>query len=580
MNLRRYWWFVCTGILLLVSLTMSLALPRGFALTAFGDLAALLLFLLATGLILRNALTSNGQTRLFWSLVCLGFLMWTTNHVWWTWIEVRLRHSIPDPFAGDIVLFLHLVPFMAALALRPHRVHEQAKLHLSTLNFLMILVWWVFLYTFAIFPDEYVVLNVLVYSGHYDSLYAMENLLVVAALGFAVWRATGPWKHLYTHFLGASLVYATASELINAAIASGRYYSGSAYDTLFFLALCWFVWMGIEGHRLDLQPVSRTSPPTRWLALAPRLAMLAILSLPVFGLWTLLFDTSVPQIRQFRLFACLATMLVLGASVFLKQYLLDHQLIALVQTADRSYENLQRLQGELVQKEKLASLGHLVAGAAHEINNPVTAILGYSELLCSDPTVPPAQVSMARKIGQQARRTRDLVADLLSFAQQTPAEKASVDVGMLLQRAVQMEMAETNGKNIRIELKISPSLPAVVANANQLLQSFVQIIANAVDALEEVSGGSLLISAGAQARDIVLEFSDSGPGIREPHRVFDPFYTTKPVGKGTGLGLSATYGVIQKHGGQITCSNKPQGGALFTVRLPAAVPLSSGAAHA
>ena len=153
MKLRRYGWFVCTGIIILVSLSLSLALSRGFALTAFGDLVALLLFLLATGLIFRNALTSDGQTRIFWSLLCLGFLMWTANHAVWTWIEVVLRGTIPDPFAGDIILFLHLVPFMAALALRPHRVHEQAKLHLSTLNFLIILVWWVFLYTFVVFPD-------------------------------------------------------------------------------------------------------------------------------------------------------------------------------------------------------------------------------------------------------------------------------------------------------------------------------------------------------------------------------------------------------------------------------------------
>lgn len=583
MKFGRHWWFVCTGIILLASFAMSLALPRGFPLTVFGDLMALALFVLATSLMLRNAVTSDGQTRIFWALVTLGFLMWTTNHAWWTWTEVGLRRAIPDPFGGDIVLFLHLVPFIAAFALRPHRVHEQAKLYLSTLNFLMILLWWVFLYTFVVFPDEYVVLNVRLYSGHYDLLYSLENLLFLAIVAFAVWRSADNWRRLYANLLGASLTYAIASELMNAAISAGRYYSGSAYDVLFVFALCWFVWVGILGHRLALQPASRISSPTRWVTLAPRLAMLAILSLPVLGLWALLFDTSVPRIRQFRLFACLITMLVLGASVFLKQHLLDHQLLKLVETTDRSYENLQRLQDELVQKEKLASLGQLVAGAAHEINNPVTAILGYSELLCSDPSVPPAQVSMARKIGQQARRTRDLVSDLLSFAQQTPAEKSSLDIAMLLQRAVQMEMAHTNGKNIHVEVKVARSLPPVVANANQLLQSFVQIIANAVDALEEVSGGTIVISAAAQAGYVVLEFSDTGPGMREPQRVFDPFYTTKPVGKGTGLGLSATYGVIHKHGGQITCSNKPEGGALFVVRLPAAPatsPLSTGAAHA
>ena len=112
------------------------------------------------------------------------------------------------------------------------------------------------------------------------------------------------------------------------------------------------------------------------------------------------------------------------------------------------------------------------------------------------------------------------------------------------------------------------AFPHAIANANQLFQAFVEIIENAMDAIEESGGGSLSISAQQQGRDVVLQFSDTGPGIRDPHRVFDPFYTTKPVGKGTGLGLSAVYGVVQDHSGQITCRNKPEGGAEFTIRLP------------
>jgi signal transduction histidine kinase len=108
----------------------------------------------------------------------------------------------------------------------------------------------------------------------------------------------------------------------------------------------------------------------------------------------------------------------------------------------------------------------------------------------------------------------------------------------------------------------------VLANANQLFQAFVEIIENAIDALEDSGGGSLDITARCEGAEVVLEFSDTGPGLRDPERVFDPFYTTKPVGKGTGLGLSAVYGVIQDHAGQISCRNKPEGGAVFTIKLP------------
>jgi two-component system NtrC family sensor kinase len=305
--------------------------------------------------------------------------------------------------------------------------------------------------------------------------------------------------------------------------------------------------------------------------------MVAILSLPLLGLWVVFFDHEAERLRNFRILVTLAATLVLGLFIFLKQFLLDRKLIGLLDESRQSYQNLRRLQTQLVQKEKLASLGQLVAGAAHEINAPLSAILNHSEDLRVAPRMSSAQASMAEKIGQQARRTRDLVADLLSFAQQSPSDKTPVDIGALLHRALQMQEVPVRGKNIRVECSVQPGLARVHGNANQLLQTFLHIIENAIDALDEVGGGMLAVSAIAEDNFVVVQFSDSGPGIKEPQRVFDPFYTTKPVGKGTGLGLSATYGVIQDHLGQITCQNKPDGGALFTLRFPAAPNAAVGA---
>ena len=152
-----------------------------------------------------------------------------------------------------------------------------------------------------------------------------------------------------------------------------------------------------------------------------------------------------------------------------------------------------------------------------------------------------------------------------------------VDLGMLLQRSVQMRELQRHDQKIRIEASIEPDLPRVWGDGHQLFQAFVQIVENALDALEEGGGGVLRVSAQTHEGDVVVQFSDSGPGIKEPHRVFDPFYTTKAIGKGTGLGLSAVYGVVQEHRGQITCQNKPEGGAVFVLRLPTAM---EPAAHA
>jgi two-component system, NtrC family, sensor kinase len=265
----------------------------------------------------------------------------------------------------------------------------------------------------------------------------------------------------------------------------------------------------------------------------------------------------------------LIAMFALGAFVFLRQYLQDQILVRLLNESRRSFESEKQLQNQLVQKEKLASLGTLVAGAAHEINHPLAGVMNYSEQLWAQEQLSPEQHALLRKIVHQAQRTRDLVTNLLSFAQQTPGDRVLVDAGVLVHRATQiLESRYPTGK-IRVDLRIDKDFPRMWGSPNQLFQVFVEIIENAMDALQESGGGLVEITGQRHGNQAVLTFSDTGPGLREPERVFDPFYTTKPVGKGTGLGLSVVYGVVRDHGGDIRCENKPDGGARFVVTLPA-----------
>jgi signal transduction histidine kinase len=287
------------------------------------------------------------------------------------------------------------------------------------------------------------------------------------------------------------------------------------------------------------------------------------------GYWALFLSHDQPYLRQVRFTVAMAGVGVLAFAVFLKQHLMDQRLLQLLKHSRNSFENLQRLQGRVIQQAKLASLGELVALAAGELEYPLSSILSSSERMAASSSLSREQLSNAQKIGQQARRTRELVSDLLSFSQQTPGEKGPLELKPLLQRAVQMEGFKLQNKSISLTVESNDPLPRVLGNPNQLLQAFLQIIENAVDALQEIGGGQLQVSLWREASEVVVQFADSGPGLRDPERVFDPFYTTKPVGKGTGLGLSATYGVVQDHKGQITCYNRPEGGAAFEIRLPA-----------
>jgi signal transduction histidine kinase len=557
-----------SGIILAFSVVCLVAHPSD-GLTAFADIVELVAMLAATAIMILNAVKRPRTESSFWALMSLGFMLWASNQASWIYAEVIQHQKIPDPYFFDIILFFHLVPLIAAIGWRPDLGNKQSKFHLSTLNFLMLLGWWIFLYAFIVFPHQYIRLDLILYNRYYDRLYMVENVLWLGWLGFAALTSAGGWKRLYVHFLAAGSLYAVGSQLLDRAAVFGQYYSGSVYDIPLVATIVWMAAAALAVRDWDFKTLSPPINP-RWKEIVPRFAMVAMLSLPVLGLWTALMDTSTTPSRVFRLFVVLVAMIVLGAFVFLRQYFQDQAAMRLLQESRKSYENHKRLQSQLVQKEKLASLGNLVAGAALEINHPLVAVMNHSEQLWAQGGLTDEQSTMLRKIVTQAGRTRDLVSNLLSFAQQSPGEKSPVDLGNLLNRAAQMLEAKRASANVRIQISIEPAFPRIRGNVNQLFQAFTEIVENAIDALHETGGGSLEIRAQRLGQEVIIQFSDSGPGVSDPRRVFDPFYTTKPVGKGTGLGLSAVYGVVQNHGGQITCQNKPEGGALFILRFPAA----------
>jgi two-component system NtrC family sensor kinase len=233
----------------------------------------------------------------------------------------------------------------------------------------------------------------------------------------------------------------------------------------------------------------------------------------------------------------------------------------------RAYEDLRRTQEQLLQSEKMSAIGQLIAGVAHELNNPLTAILGYAQLLESA-DLDDRSADYVRKLFKQAQRTHRVVQNLLSFARQRKPQKQEVDLRKVLEESLTLRDYDLKINNVALERDIPDELPSVIADPHQLEQVFLNVINNALDAIVE-GGSSGLLKVRAFTKDafVCVEFDDSGPGIKDPGRIFDPFYTTKAVGKGTGLGLSICYGIVKEHGGEIVARNREEGGATVEVRL-------------
>jgi PAS domain S-box-containing protein len=244
--------------------------------------------------------------------------------------------------------------------------------------------------------------------------------------------------------------------------------------------------------------------------------------------------------------------------------------VRLYDETSRAFDDLRRTQEQLLQSEKMSAVGQLIAGVAHELNNPLTAILGYAQLLQSEELAERA-ADFVTKLFKQAQRTHRVVQNLLSFARQRKPHKQTIAIAKVLEETLALRDYDLRVNDIKLEREIDAQLPAVTADPHQLEQVFLNIINNAVDAMLETGhGGCLKATACMRDGQIHVEFHDTGPGIKEPNRIFEPFYTTKTVGKGTGLGLSICYGIIQEHGGRITAHNRDEGGAMITVVLPSA----------
>ena len=556
-------WLGMIAALLGLQILAAAFLHRSFALTAASDIVQCLLLLSGTAAFVPLVLRSAGRIRLFWVLITLGLSFWLSYQFFWTYYELILRRDVPDLCAWDVVLFLHIAPLMAALALRPHVPRDEYSARVGRLDFALLFLWWFYLYVLIVMPWQYVIPDITTYNRNLNDVYLAEKAAFLLGLLACWFTSKGEeWRRFYASLFGMSFCYSAASTLANWAIGRKTYYSGSFYDIPLVAAMASLTWIGLRTRvEKPDREVSETSTVYGiWVA---RCGMIAVFSLALFAAWAI-SDAHIPsKIGVFRLALTLLAAFCMGVMVLLRQQMLDRELIRLLSHSRESFDNLKRLQAQVLQSEKLASIGQLVGGVAHELNNPITAMLGYSDLLLNT-RLTAEQQPLAMKIGQCVRRTKSLVASLISFARQTPAAKTPLDLNTLGRTAVKLTQPQWQPLGIEICAQLDRELPKVLGDSNQLLQVCLQMLGNCVHVLSERGGRTLNVTTERDGGVCILQFA-TGPIAQTSGE-----NASSPIDPEDSLGLAACQGILREHRGHIQRERGKDGALVFSVEMPAA----------
>ena len=572
MRKLTHWELGTVAAFLLAYTLVSLLAKQGAALTAFSDMSGVCLWLLTVVAMVWAGFSNTGRTRWFWFLMASGAALVATNFAAWLCYEVIASREPPNPFWADIPLFLQPVPMMAAAAMRPGSRQREQKFLLSSLNFLILVLWWIYLYMFLVFPNAYIVFDPVVYNLYNTPLFVVEFAVLMAVMGSMALVAEGSWRKIYWQLFGASALYLLSYQWLNAALGRNEYYSGSIYDVPDYAAICWFILIAVRARHVPSEKLAATGPTIgyeREADVSGFLAVLALLSLPVIGLFVLYLVPAASQLRSFRVIVTLVGILWMGACIFLRQMLLAREMTRLLNESKSTLDRLQQAQSQLVQQERLAGIGQLVNGVAHELNNPLTAVMGYSDLL-KDQAVENGMKQKLERLGIEARRMKRIIDNLISFARPLQDGRKHLDIATVVRDSLMLCEYQWKKSGISFELNLAPDLPRIPINEGQFKMVFVNLFTNAAQAVEQAPEKRIVVEGNLEAKKIVLRFSDTGPGFSDLDRVFDPFYTTKAVGQGTGLGLSMCYGTVKEHNGKIYAQNLHPNGAAVTIELPAA----------
>ncbi len=567
---------IAGGIFLLLFAVASLATGQHAA--AVGDLAQLVPVLAYAGLSFWLARHCRGQVRLFWNLNGAHGALWALGQFVWTYYDMFVPGGVPVVSPTDPLFFVASIPLAVALYGRPERDRPRWLFDIVLLDFVLIALFAAFLYIYFVVTIVVTDRRADVYDFNLRQLFNARSLVLAAWAGWLWHTAASPnWRRVLGIFAGGlALVFigGVVNDLIESGGASS---SGSLWDIVFmapYIVLCLAVARAYEAKVFE---PDEEAPELARLPMVSLIAVTLLIAIPAIDeIARRLLDVP-PATEQLRTRVALAMMIPFGIVVVVREFLSRRALL-------RAGSDLATTRRQLMQREKLAAVGQLVSGVAHELNNPLQGVLGYAELMLASKGTAP-ETEELRAIRDNANRAAGIVRNLLTFAGRTTSARGWQQINRIVREAIAIREPQLQQSGIDLLLDVADRLPLVYVDQNRLQDVIVNLIQNAEAAIASRRDGKVL-SRGIPERvrgeikvttrlvgdpdRILVEVADNGSGLKDEDlgRVFDPFFTTREVGQGTGLGLSVCYGIIREHGGQITARNGEVGGAVFTIELP------------
>jgi signal transduction histidine kinase len=531
-----------------------------------GDLAQLGPPALFAVLCFGAAARSERGARVFWNLNAWHGSLWVAAQSIWSYLELITRRPVGDASPTDPIFFAASMPIAAALYGRPDRHRPRWLFNVVVLDIVLITLFFVFIYLYTITALTVTNSPASLYAPSLTQLFNTRSIVLAVWAGWVFFSAEpGAWRRtLRLYFLGI-LAIGVGSAIANWAVDRGVYSTGSLYDLGWIAPYSLLAVVPAYALEIGAAAPARDAPPDVRPPLVSMAAVALLVGIPLTDSLSRVFFPASHELEDLRTQMTVTMVIPFGLVVLAREVVWRRAL-------RRSGAALQTARAQLMQAEKLAAVGKLVSGMAHELNNPLQGVLGYAELMLA---MPPDRRSgdEVQRIRENADRAASIVRNLLAFAGAERMSRAWLDVNHLVRGAIAERRPHFEAANIAVTFDGAERLPHVHVNTVQLQRVFVNVIANAEQAVRSASRArpeiriETALDAPHASVDVVI--TDNGPGINPADlpRIFDPFFTTRDVGKGAGLGLSYCYGIVREHGGTIAAENST-GGARFIIRLP------------